>query len=176
MSDATLLSLEDLSIASEEEWRKEQGRFSHNPFQDPLMSVEGKDLVEKLTAAIDTLPERERLVISLYYHEELTLREIGEILGLTEGRICQIHSQAVLRLRQALDERKSVDNEREPNRTQSSAAVPVGARLPVTVRPAVAARTPVTAKVPAVAKASVPTRASGTARPPVTTTSKVRRA
>jgi len=104
VNDATLLSLEDLSVASEEEWRRAQEKFAHNPFQDPLVCVEGKDLVEKLASAIDTLPERERLVVTLYYHEELTLREIGEMLGLTEGRICQIHSQAVLRLRQALGE------------------------------------------------------------------------
>lgn len=104
VNDATLLSLEDLSVASEEEWRRAQEKFANNPFQDPLVCVEGKDLVEKLASAIDTLPERERLVVTLYYHEELTLREIGEMLGLTEGRICQIHSQAVLRLRQALGE------------------------------------------------------------------------
>ena len=104
VSDSTLLSLEDLNSASEEEWRRAQEKFSSNLFQDPLVCVEGKDLVEKLTSAIDTLPERERLVVSLYYHEELTLREIGDMLGLTEGRICQIHSQAVSRLRQALGE------------------------------------------------------------------------
>jgi RNA polymerase sigma factor for flagellar operon FliA len=104
VSDATLLSLEDLSAASEEEWRRAQEKFANNPFQDPLVCVEGKDLVEKLASAIDTLPERERLVVSLYYHEELTLREIGEMLGLTEGRICQIHSQAVIHLRQSLGE------------------------------------------------------------------------
>jgi len=57
-----------------------------------------------LTAAIKKLPEREQQVVSLYYHEELTLREIGEVLGLTEGRICQIHTQAVSHLRQALGE------------------------------------------------------------------------
>lgn len=105
VSDATLLSLEDLSAASEEEWRRAQEKFASNPFQDPLICVEGKDLVEKLTSAIDLLPERERLIVSLYYHEELTLREIGEMLGLTEGRICQIHAQAVSRLRQALEDK-----------------------------------------------------------------------
>jgi len=102
VSEATLLSLEDLTPASEEEWRKTQEEFGTRSFQDPFASVEGKELVEKLTVAIDTLPERERLVVTLYYHEELTLREIGEILGLTEGRICQIHTQAVTRLQSAL--------------------------------------------------------------------------
>ena len=63
VSDATLLSLEDLGAASEDEWRRAQEKFASNPFQDPFICVEGKDLVEKLTSAIDTLPERERLVV-----------------------------------------------------------------------------------------------------------------
>jgi RNA polymerase sigma factor for flagellar operon FliA len=105
VSDAALLSLEDLSLVSEEEWKKAREELLQHPFQDPLTSLEGKDLVEKLIAALAILSERERLVVTLYYHEELTLREIGEVLGLTEGRICQIHAQAVSRLRQALEGR-----------------------------------------------------------------------
>jgi RNA polymerase sigma factor for flagellar operon FliA len=69
---------------------------------DPLTFVEGKDLIEKLAAAVQRLPDREKLVVTLYYHEELTLREIGEVLNLSEGRICQIFGQAVGRLRDAL--------------------------------------------------------------------------
>ena len=117
VSEATLLSLEDLTPASEEEWRKTQEEFSTRSFQDPFASVEGKELVEKLAVAIDTLPERERLVVTLYYHEELTLREIGEILSLTEGRICQIHTQAVTRLQSALgatEEPSSLGDRRMP--------------------------------------------------------------
>jgi RNA polymerase sigma factor for flagellar operon FliA len=115
VSEATLLSLEDLTPASEEEWRKTQDEMGTRSFQDPFVSIEGKELVEKLTSAIETLPERERLVVTLYYHEELTLREIGEILGLTEGRICQIHTQAVTRLQNALGakEEKSTTTERK---------------------------------------------------------------
>ena len=116
VSEATLLSLEDLTPASEEEWRKTQEEFGTRSFQDPFTSVEGKELVEKLAGAIETLPERERLVVTLYYHEELTLREIGEILGLTEGRICQIHTQAVTRLQHALgakDEKPQVGEQRK---------------------------------------------------------------
>ena len=116
VSEATLLSLEDLTPASEEEWRKTQEEFGTRSFQDPFASVEGKELVEKLAVAIETLPERERLVVTLYYHEELTLREIGEILGLTEGRICQIHTQAVTRLQSALGakEEKPALGEKRP--------------------------------------------------------------
>ena len=102
LNEAMLLSLDDLSIASEEEWKKAQEEFCQHSFQDPLSFLESKNLIEKLTAAIEELSERERLVVTLYYHEELTLREIGEILNLTEGRISQIHGQALSRLRQFL--------------------------------------------------------------------------
>jgi RNA polymerase sigma factor for flagellar operon FliA len=102
VNDATLLSIEDLSIASEAAWERTQEKYTSDSFLDPLSFVEGKDLVEKLAVAVDALPERERMVITLYYHEELTLREIGEVFNLSEGRICQIFSQAVARLREAL--------------------------------------------------------------------------
>jgi len=54
--------------------------------------------------AISRLPEREKLVIALYYYENLTLREIGEVLGVTESRVSQLHTKAVLRLRGRLSE------------------------------------------------------------------------
>jgi RNA polymerase sigma factor FliA len=102
LNEAMLLSLDDVSLASEEEWKKAQEEFSQHSFQDPLTFLESKNLIEKLTSAIEELSERERLIVTLYYHEELTLREIGEILSLTEGRISQIHGQALSRLRQSL--------------------------------------------------------------------------
>ncbi len=58
-----------------------------------------RDLREVLAKAIDALPEREKQLIALYYYEELTMKEIGAIFGLGEPRICQLHAQAVLRLR-----------------------------------------------------------------------------
>ena len=61
--------------------------------------LELKDIIAK---AIDTLPEKERLMISLYYYEELTMKEIGEVLGITESRVSQIHSKAVFKLRSKL--------------------------------------------------------------------------
>jgi len=102
VNDATLLSLEDLSLGSESDWESARQKFSQQTFVDPLSFVESKELVEKLAAALDGLPERERMVLTLYYHEEMTLREIGEILSLSEGRICQIFGQAVGRLRGTL--------------------------------------------------------------------------
>jgi RNA polymerase sigma factor for flagellar operon FliA len=53
---------------------------------------------------IDALPERERLVLSLYYEEELNLKEIGEVIGVSESRVSQIHSQAMARLRSRLND------------------------------------------------------------------------
>jgi len=64
----------------------------------PLERLQREDFRRALAQAIETLPKRERLVLSLYYDEELNLREIGAVLGVSESRISQIHSQAVLRL------------------------------------------------------------------------------
>lgn len=72
-------------------------------YQDPAACVEQCDLVEKLKRAVARLPERERLVVTLRHYRELKFREIGEGLGLTEARICQIYVQARKRLRKVLD-------------------------------------------------------------------------
>jgi RNA polymerase sigma factor for flagellar operon FliA len=69
---------------------------------DPSRAMARTELKGALAEAIDRLPEREKLVISLYYYEELTLREIGEVLGVTESRVSQLHTKAVLRLKTKL--------------------------------------------------------------------------
>jgi len=69
--------------------------------QEALASTEVKDL---LTEAIGGLPEREQLVVALYYYENLTLREIGEVLGVTESRVSQLHTKAVMRLKSHLQQ------------------------------------------------------------------------
>ncbi|MFC2555229.1 MAG: sigma-70 family RNA polymerase sigma factor, partial [Lautropia mirabilis] len=68
----------------------------------PDRRLEDARFRESLVAAIDGLPEREKLLMNLYYVEELTLKEIGEVLGVTESRVSQLHSQAVARLRAKL--------------------------------------------------------------------------
>jgi RNA polymerase sigma factor for flagellar operon FliA len=73
-----------------------------SPEEDPLFLCLKGELKQRLTDAIDELPERERLVLTLYYFEELTMKEIGLTLGVVESRVSQIHSAAVLRLRVAL--------------------------------------------------------------------------
>ena len=66
---------------------------------DPEISLEQAEIREALGEAISDLPEREKLVVTLYYYEELTLREIGEVLGVTESRVSQLHTKAILRLK-----------------------------------------------------------------------------
>ncbi len=69
---------------------------------NPFFLLANRELKNILKNAIDSLPEKEKLVLSLYYYEELTLKEIGLTLKLTESRVCQIHSQAILRLKVGL--------------------------------------------------------------------------
>jgi RNA polymerase sigma factor for flagellar operon FliA len=74
---------------------------------DPAEVMDESELEDRVADAIARLPEREKLVIALYYYENLTLREIGEVLDVTESRISQLHTKAVLRLRSRLGEEKA---------------------------------------------------------------------
>ncbi len=72
--------------------------------EDPVLAFEGEETKYLLAKAINQLPEREKIVVTLYYYEGLTLAEIGKVLGVTESRICQMHTKAVLQLRGKLAE------------------------------------------------------------------------
>ena len=69
---------------------------------EPQSALAETEMKEALGEAIARLPEREKLVVTLYYYEELTLREIGEVLGVTESRVSQLHTKAILRLKARL--------------------------------------------------------------------------
>lgn len=69
---------------------------------NPFELFAGEELKHQLKRAIEDLPAKEKLVISLYYYDEMTMKEIGRILDLTESRVCQLHTQATLRLRGAV--------------------------------------------------------------------------
>jgi RNA polymerase sigma factor for flagellar operon FliA len=71
---------------------------------DPQGEYEANELRNRLANAINSLPEREKLLIALYYHENLTLKEIGDVINVSESRVCQLHAQAILRLRNRLSE------------------------------------------------------------------------
>jgi RNA polymerase sigma factor for flagellar operon FliA len=69
-----------------------------------MEAFESEEMRSILTGAINRLPEREKMVVTLYYFEQLTLAQIGEIMGVTESRICQMHTKAVLALRGKITE------------------------------------------------------------------------
>jgi RNA polymerase sigma factor for flagellar operon FliA len=75
----------------------------------PLESVESEEMKEILAESINKLPEREKIVITLYYYEGLTLAQIGQVLGVTESRVCQMHTKAVLAMRGKINEVTSGD-------------------------------------------------------------------
>jgi RNA polymerase sigma factor for flagellar operon FliA len=102
LQDATgcrIFSFEDPGTLGEEGFCQP----SRQPNQ-PLENLQHSDFKSGLADAIKGLPERERLVMALYYDEELNLREIGDILGVSESRVCQIHGQALIRLRARMEE------------------------------------------------------------------------
>jgi RNA polymerase sigma factor for flagellar operon FliA len=96
----SLVSLEELDQgpASEDKSTLLEALLTRRD-EDPLELLNLHALKKALTQAIAELPEKERLVLSLYYYEELTMKEVGKVLSLTESRISQLHTQAVLRLR-----------------------------------------------------------------------------
>jgi RNA polymerase sigma factor for flagellar operon FliA len=101
LQDATgcrIFSFEDPGSLGEEGLAQ-----SHRQPNQPLENLQNCDFKHGLAGAIKGLPERERLVMALYYDEELNLREIGEILGVSESRVCQIHGQALIRLRARME-------------------------------------------------------------------------
>ena len=98
-----MVALDDLRGASHDsEQPLPSGNLEDPSAQDPFDTLKSRELTSSLAAGISSLPEKERLVITLYYYEDLNLKEIGSILGITESRVCQIHSKAVTRLRARL--------------------------------------------------------------------------
>jgi RNA polymerase sigma factor FliA len=87
---------------SEDSGDEELAYIPGSPENDPLFRCLKGEMKQRLADAIDELPEKERMVLTLYYYEELTMKEIGLTLGVVESRVSQIHSSAVLRLRTAL--------------------------------------------------------------------------
>lgn len=91
-----------LSLDEDDDYRTDARSKEHAPAAHQAM--ESAEFQQQLAEAIERLPERERLILSLYYEQELNLREIGAVLGITESRVCQVHGQAMVRLRARLHE------------------------------------------------------------------------
>lgn len=92
-SHCRMFSMEELADAGSD--FRDAGENSASPEQ----ALERETITAALAGIVDTLPEREQLIISLYYTDELTMREIGEVLGVSESRVCQLHGQTLARIR-----------------------------------------------------------------------------
>jgi RNA polymerase sigma factor for flagellar operon FliA len=99
----TLFSLEDLGVGPGQE-RIQLEKLLEGEGSDPVHAILSRERVDLVSNAIRALPDKERTVIALYYHEGITMKEVGAVLGLTESRVSQLHAQALLRLRGLLHE------------------------------------------------------------------------
>ncbi|HON85648.1 MAG TPA: FliA/WhiG family RNA polymerase sigma factor [Syntrophorhabdaceae bacterium] len=94
----SIISIEDIYESVGED-REKIMRYVMDEGQSPADFAEFKDIEDLLAREIDRLPEKQKLVLSLYYYEDLNMKEIAAVLDITEARVCQIHSQAILNLR-----------------------------------------------------------------------------
>jgi RNA polymerase sigma factor FliA len=103
-TNVTTLSLDAL-LSTDDEEGGGGGRshaFEDKDSPDPVAAMERREAEAALVLAVKKLPERERLVLSLYYYEELTMKEISRVMEISESRVCQLHAQAILRLRASM--------------------------------------------------------------------------
>jgi RNA polymerase sigma factor for flagellar operon FliA len=99
-----MVRLEDLGINREGESIDILECISAEGSKDMLEELGLKELQSALGKAIDELPEKERLIMTLYYYEELNMKEIGKVLNVSESRVCQLHGKALIKLRGKMDE------------------------------------------------------------------------
>jgi RNA polymerase sigma factor for flagellar operon FliA len=103
-SSAFAVSLDEQYKAGEEDSVRLGDMIQDLSSLDPLEQLTEEDGRKTLAEAVSMLSEKEQILLSLYYHEELTLKEIGKVLEVSESRVCQLHSRAIGRLRKMLDE------------------------------------------------------------------------
>ena len=103
LSYTSVVSFEELWVGGDkDDHQSALSTIEDENAEDPVAIFESAEIKEILAGAIERLPEREKVVIALYYYEGLTLKEIGQVLGVTESRVSQLHTKAVLRLRARL--------------------------------------------------------------------------
>ena len=109
LSYTSVVSFEELWVGGErDDSQSAIGSIKDESAADPVAMFESEEIKDILAEAIERLPEREKTVIALYYYEGLTLKEIGQVLGVTESRVSQLHTKAVLRLRARLHAAQAV--------------------------------------------------------------------
>lgn len=98
----TLLSIDEASGPNNHERKSLLDSLENTASKNPFLQLKSKGIRDILIKNIEDLPEKQKLVLSLYYYEDLNLKEIGRVLDVTESRVSQLHTQAVMRLRQKL--------------------------------------------------------------------------
>ncbi len=101
-SSVSLISIDEVGSFSNGDKKSLLAVLESSPELNPLSQFTSHELKKQLAVAIQELPEKQRMVLSLYYYDDLNLKEIGEVLEVTESRVSQLHTQAVLRLRSKL--------------------------------------------------------------------------
>lgn len=104
-----VISLEDL-IFSDDDDIALMGTIEDDKSPSPEKSLEEKEELEYLAKALDMINEKDKTVLSLYYYEGLTLKEIGKVLSVSESRVCQLHSRAIVNLKKAMTKLKYINN------------------------------------------------------------------
>jgi len=105
ISSVGMMALDEVLRGGERSERSTLGETLPDGGRGPVDTFEAKEAKEALVQAVDGMPERERTVLMMYYYDGLTLTEIGEVLGVTESRVCQIHTKALRQLRSKLADR-----------------------------------------------------------------------
>jgi len=98
----SMMSLETILFGDDEEMSL-LNSIEDTKSPSPQKSLEEKEMLEYLKMGLDNLKERDRLILNLYYFEKLTLRQVGEVLEVSESRVCQLHSRAILNLRKEIE-------------------------------------------------------------------------
>ncbi len=109
MSNISIISLEEMGYSSDKKRNSLSEMFINNKDEDALNQTGIKEVKMAIEKTIEELPEKEKLVISLYYMDELTMKETGKVLGITESRVSQLHSKAITRLRAKLRRKNLVE-------------------------------------------------------------------
>ncbi len=99
VSALSVLNLEDMGINHYDEGMDILDCIKDPEGKDPMTIVKFNEIKRVIAEAVETLPDKEKIIISLYYYDELTLKEIGKVLDITESRVCQLHSQTMHRLK-----------------------------------------------------------------------------
>ena len=111
----TLLSLDDVHIQQDDEVSL-MDSLADSSAENPLLSLLSQDVRNGLLQAIQSLGQKEQMVVALYYNDELTMKEIGQVLDITESRVCQIHAIAISKLKNALGGVKNGEWESKKNK------------------------------------------------------------